>query len=121
MRYQLLNYSKLFINHISPQTVVLPPPAEKNDESDTADHRYSTAQRCNGGQSQEVAHRARLQLLSQDRAMSRATGHSNTKISRVYIFLCISVSYIILPSLFLVCLFPVYKTDVYMRHISPLV
>lgn len=66
MRYQLLSYSKLFINHISPQTVVLPLPAEKNDESDTAAHRYSTAQRCNGGQSQEVAHRARLQLLSRD-------------------------------------------------------
>lgn len=54
------------INYIRPQKVVLPLPAEKNDDSDTADHRHETAQRCNGGQCHEVAHWARLQLLSQD-------------------------------------------------------
>lgn len=44
-------------------TVLLPLPAEVNDERDTADKGHSTAQRCNAGQSQEVAHWARLQLL----------------------------------------------------------
>jgi len=43
--------------------VVLPLPAEENNESDTADHRHGAAQRCNGGQGQEVAHWARLHLL----------------------------------------------------------
>ncbi len=74
------------MNYISHQKEVLPLLAEKNDESDTADPWHSTAQRCNGGQGQEVAHWARLQLLSQDTeqwAVQESIIHQNS----VYVFM----------------------------------
>lgn len=81
------------INHRSHQIIVLPLPTETNDESDTAEDRQSTAQRCNGGQCQKVADWPRLQLLSGHRALSRATHTNNVSffVTCLWISLLVSI------------------------------
>lgn len=59
------------------ERVILPLPADINDDGNAADHRRGAAQRCNDAQSQEVADWAWLELLSED-----GTSEQSSKTSR---------------------------------------
>lgn len=80
--YLIITNIYFLINHRSHQIIVLPLPTETNDESDTAEDRRSTAQRCNGGQCQKVADWPRLQLLSGTQSIEQSNTHQQCE------FLC---------------------------------